>query len=131
MMVRDFAHSVVKTPAQMAMPAIGSHRGEKTMKKKKTNPRRMPMSMADVKKTMREAMAKASRDLSIAAIVFAAMALHDEFDFGPQRLERFVLNVLRKFRDWDEGLFDIDDALEWFESYTGMRIQEIMEVDGQ
>lgn len=89
------------------------------------------MSMADVKKTMREAMAKASRDLSIAAIVFAAMALHDEFDFGPQRLERFVLNVLRKFRDWDEGLFDIDDALEWFESYTGMRIQEIMEVDGQ
>lgn len=101
------------------------------MKKKKTNPRRMPMSMADVKKTMREAMAKASRDLSIAAIVFAAMALHDEFDFGPQRLERFVLNVLRKFRDWDEGLFDIDDALEWFESYTGMRIQEIMEVDGQ
>lgn len=91
----------------------------------------MPMSMADVKKTMREAMAKASRDLSIAAIVFAAMALHDVFDFGPQRLERFVLNVLRKFRDWDEGLFDIDDALEWFESYTGMRIQEIMEVDGQ
>lgn len=98
------------------------------MKKKKTNPRRMPMSMADVKKTMREAMAKASRDLSIAAIVFAAMALHDEFDFGPQRLERFVLNVLRKFRDWDEGLFDIDDALEWFEEYTGMKIQEIMEV---
>lgn len=101
------------------------------MKRKKTNPRRMPMSMADVKKTMREAMTKASRDLSIAAIVFAAMALHDEFDFGPQRLERFVLNVLRKFRDWDEGLFDIDDALEWFESYTGMRIQEIMEVDSQ
>lgn len=98
------------------------------MKKKKTNPRRMSMSMADVKKTMREAMAKASRDLSIAAIVFSAMALHDEFDFGPQRLERFVLNVLRKFRDWDEGLFDIDDALEWFEDYTGMRIQEIMEV---
>lgn len=86
------------------------------------------MSMADVKKTMREAMAKASRDLSIAAIVFAAMALHDEFDFGPVRLERFVLNVLRKFRDWDEGLFEVDDALEWFESYTGMRIQEIMEV---
>ena len=87
------------------------------------------MSMADVKKTMREAMAKASRDLSIAAIVFAAMALHDEFDFGLQRLERFVLNVLRKFRDWDEGLFDIDDALEWFEEYTGMKIQEIMEVE--
>lgn len=99
------------------------------MKRKKTNPRRMPVTVADVKKTMREAMAKASRDLSIAAIVFSAMALHDEFDFGPARLERFVVNVLHKFRDWDAGLFDINDALEWFESYTGMRIQEIMEVE--
>ena len=99
------------------------------MKKKKTNPRRKPMSVADVKKTMREAMAKASRDLSIAAIVFSAMSLHDVFGFGPERIERFVLNMLQKFRDWDAGLFEIDDALEWFESYTGMRIQEIMEVD--
>ena len=99
------------------------------MKRKKTNPRRMPVTVADVKKTMREAMAKASRDLSIAAIVFSAMALHDEFDFGPARLERFVVNVLHKFRGWDAGLFDINDALEWFESYTGMRIQEIMEVE--
>lgn len=99
------------------------------MKKKKTNPRRKSMSVADVKKTMREAMAKASRDLSIAAIVFAAMSLHDVFGFGPERIERFVLNMLQKFRDWDAGLFEIDDALEWFESYTGMRIQEIMEVD--
>lgn len=37
--------------------------------------------------------------------------------------------MLQKFRDWDEGRFTIEDALEWFESYTGMRIQEIMEVD--
>lgn len=108
---------------------IGSRHGEKPMKKKKTNPRRKPMSVADVKKTMREAMAKASRDLSIAAIVFAAMSLHDVFGFGPERIERFVLNMLQKFRDWDAGLFEIDDALEWYESYTGMRIQEIMEVD--
>lgn len=42
------------------------------------------MTVADVKKTMREAMAKASRDLSIAAIVFAAMSLHDVFGFGPE-----------------------------------------------
>lgn len=96
------------------------------------------MPVADVKKTMREAMAKASRDLSIAAIVFAATALHDEFDFGPARierfvvnmlLERFVVNMLHKFRDWDAGLFEIDDAVEWFEGYTKMRINEIMEVD--
>ena len=46
------------------------------------------MTVADVKKTMREAMAKASRDLSIAAIVFAAMSLHDVFGFGPERIER-------------------------------------------
>ena len=87
------------------------------------------MTVADVKKTRREASAKASIDGSIAAIVFAAMALHDEFDFGPARIERFVVNMLHKFRDWDAGLFEIDDAVEWFESYTGMRIQEIMEVD--
>ena len=101
----------------------GSHRGSTIMaKKKKTNPRR-------VRKTIRQAMMQATRDLSIAAVVFAAMALHDEFDFGPSRIERFVVNMLHKFRDWDAGLFEIDDAVEWFESYTKMRINEIMEVD--
>ena len=113
----------------MGMPATGSHREEKTMKRKKTNPRRVPMSMADVNKTVREAMERARRDLSVVAIVFSAMALHDEFDFGPQRLERFVVNVLHKFRDWDAGFFDVDDALEWFEEYTGMKIQEITMVE--
>ena len=82
-----------------------------------------------VRKTIRQAMMQATRDLSIAAVVFAAMALHDEFDFGPSRIERFVVNMLHKFRDWDAGLFEIDDAVEWFESYTKMRINEIMEVD--
>ncbi|MEE0433896.1 MAG: hypothetical protein UDB11_00620 [Peptococcaceae bacterium] len=94
-------------------------------KKKKTNPRRVPATMADVQKSIREAMAKASKDLSIAAIVFAAMSLHDVFDFGPARIERFVVNMLQKFRDWDAGLFEIEDALEWFEDYTGMKLEEI------
>mgnify|MGYP006896568424 CR=1 FL=1 len=56
-------------------------------------------------------------------MTFSALALN------VSSVERFVLNMLQKFRDWDAGLFEIDDALEWYESYTGMRIQEIMEVD--
>lgn len=95
------------------------------MKRKKTNPRKRVVTQADINKAAKQA----SRDLSIAAIVFAAMALHDEFDFGPRRLERFVVNMLHKFRDWDAGLFEIDDALSWFEDYTGMNVRELAEVD--
>lgn len=64
--------------------------------------------------------------------MLSAMSLHDVFDFGPERperLERFIIDVVHKQNDWDAGLFEIDDALEWLESYTGMRIVEIMEGD--
>lgn len=100
------------------------------MKKKKTNPRKRVVTQADINKAQKQAF----RDLSLAAIVLSAivlsaMSLHDVFDFGPARLERFIVDVVRKQNDWDAGLFEIDDALEWLESYTGMRILEIMEGD--
>ena len=97
------------------------------MKTKKTNPRRKPATMADINRAMKQA----SRDLSIAAIVFTAMSLHDVYGFGPKRLEAFVVNVLHKFSDWDAGLFTIDDAQGWFEDYTGMKIRELVGVDNR
>ena len=123
--------AIVNNAAQMLM-GMSLHarhglcrEGENPMKTKKTNPRRKPATMADINKAMKQA----SRDLSIAAIVFTAMSLHDVYGFGPKRLEAFVVNVLHKFRDWDAGLFTTDDALEWFEDYTGMEIRELVEVD--
>lgn len=89
-------------------------------KKKRTNPRRVPATMADVQKAKKQAV----HDAFMINVLFAAMSAHDVFDFGPARIERLVLNMLRKLNDWDEGLFDIEDACEWFESYTGMRLEE-------
>lgn len=104
---------------------IGSRHGERTMKKKKTNPRKRVVTQADINKAQK----RAFRDLSLAAIVLSAMSLHDVFDFGPERLERFIVDAVRKQNDWDAGLFEIDDALEWLESYTGIGIVEVMEGD--
>lgn len=104
---------------------IGLHRGEKPMKRKKTNPRKRVVTQADINKAQKQAF----RDLSLAAIVLSAMSLHDVFDFGPERLERFIVDVVHKQNDWNAGLFEIDDALEWLESYTGIGIVEVMEGD--
>lgn len=95
------------------------------MKKKKTNPRKRVVTQADINKAQKQAF----RDLSLAAIVLSAMSLHDVFDFGPEGLERFIVDVVHKQNDWDAGLFEIDDALEWLESYSGVSIVEVMEGD--
>lgn len=122
---RDFVHNVARIPARMRHLVIGSRRGERAMKKKKTNPRKRVVTQADINKAQKQAF----RDLSLAAIVLSAMSLHDVFDFGPERLERFIVDVVHKQNDWDAGLFEIDDALEWLESYSGVGILEVMEGD--
>ena len=89
-------------------------------KKNKTNPRKRVVTAADINKAEK----KAKEQLEIITIVVAAMAAHDEFDFGPKWIERLVDNMFRKFNDWDAGYFSVKDALEWFELYTGMKIRK-------
>ena len=95
------------------------------MKPKKTNPRKQPLTKYEVNKLINSAMEQAARELSLMAICAACMSLHDAFNFGPQRLDKFVSNVMQKFNDWDADLYTADDAKEWLEEYSGIKIEEL------
>ena len=51
------------------------------------------------------------------------MSAHDVFGFGPKRCEQLAMDMVEKFNDMDEGYFTEQDTLEWFEEYTGMKIE--------
>lgn len=93
------------------------------MKKKRTNPRKKVMSQADINKAIEQAARETHKETGIMNVVVAVMSAHDVFDFGPKRCERLAVDMIRKYNDWDEDLFTAEDALEWFESYTGMKIE--------
>lgn len=94
-------------------------------KKKKTNPRKKVITEAEARIIINRAMDKAIHDLSIIALCVAAMSAHDVYDHGPKRLERLIIDMLRKFRDWDDGLFTVEDARQWLEDYTGIKIEDM------
>lgn len=93
-------------------------------KKKKTNPRKKVLTEADAKAIIKEAMGVATHDISIIAICVSAMCAHDVYGFGPQRIERLISDMLKKFRDWDEGLYTADDAAQWLKDYAGISIED-------
>ena len=93
------------------------------MKKKKTNPRKRPMTQYDMDKALKLAYEESVRQLSIITFTVAAMSVHDVFDFGLKRCERLVVDMVRKFTDMDEGYFTAEESLEWFEDYTGMKLE--------
>ena len=92
-------------------------------KKKKTNPRKRPMTQYEMDKALKLAYEESVRQLSIITLTIAAMSVHDVFDVGPKRCERLVVDMIRKLTDMDEGWFTEDDSLSWFESYTGMKLE--------
>ena len=93
------------------------------MKRKKTNPRKKVITQADFNR----ATDLAIKELSMSVVLFSAMALHDVYGFGPERIARFTSNLLKKFNDWDDGAFNVEDAKEWFEDYTGMKLDMVTE----
>lgn len=89
-------------------------------KKKKTNPRRRPVSVADLNRAKKEALDLAA----VLAIGIAAMSAHDAFGFGPARIETLVINMLAKYGDFEDGFFSPEDAREWLKDYAGIDIEE-------
>ena len=50
------------------------------------------------------------------------IALHDEFGFGPQRLERLISKVENQFDCIIEGTVELKDLIQWAEEY-GVKIK--------
>ena len=92
------------------------------MKKKKTNPRKKLKTQYEVEREIRKAYRETLKQISIITLTIAAMSAHDVFGFGPKRCEQLAMDMVRKFNDMDEGFFTEQDTLEWFEEYTGMKI---------
>lgn len=89
-------------------------------KKKKTNPRKLPVTKADINRAKKDA----KKEASILNITIVAMALHDVYGFGPKRLEQTVSRILKLYHDIDADLISINDTMQWFTDYTGMKINE-------
>lgn len=88
--------------------------------KKKTNPRKIPASKADVEKAKKEAEYKAI----IMTLAIPLMAAHDVFGFGPKRITRLFDNMMQKFNDYEDGLFSAEDANRWMAEYAGIEVEE-------
>lgn len=87
-------------------------------RKRKVNPRRKPVTQADITKIKKNA----ERNAIIGSLAVPLMAAHDAFGFGPARLERLLDRMLKLYADYEAGAFDMDDAAQWLKSYTGISI---------
>ena len=89
-------------------------------KRKKTNPRKVLATKADVKRAKNDAIDEVMR----ISIMFPMKVLHDKFGFGPKRLEIFVEEFLTTFDDRCDDRFTTADLAEWVKDYSGISILE-------
>lgn len=87
-------------------------------KKRRTNPRKIVASKADVEKAKRYA----ERNTMIMMMAVPLMAMHDVYGFGPKRLNRLADRMLKLFNDWDTGEFTAEEANDWLWEYAGIKI---------
>lgn len=85
-------------------------------KKKKTNPRRLPVSQADLLKAKKEAVNQAIT--SAFAMVF--MALRDKEDYSNEDLQRIWNNVNDIAECVTTGRIDVKDCLKTLEDEAGI-----------
>lgn len=101
------------------------------MKRKRTNPRRKPMTEADVKKMIKQASEQAKNELTIMSLGIALMVAHDQFGFGKKRLNIMFDDMIRKFDDLHEGLFTEQDINDWMWEAAGIRLEERTNKNGK
>lgn len=89
-------------------------------------PRDKVITQARMERLINQAAKKTERTMFIMSVCAAAMALHDDFGFGPARLDRFVTAIMRKINDFDEGLYSATDAAQWLEDYAGIKMREVL-----
>lgn len=89
-------------------------------------PRDKVITQARMERMINQAARKTERSMYIMSVCAAAMALHDDFGFGPARLERFVAAVVRKLNDFDAGYYNANDAAQWLDDYAGIKIREVL-----
>lgn len=89
-------------------------------KKKRTNPRRIPMSRAEIDKR-EKALQKWS---AMTSFIVPLMALHDLYSFGPKRLEAVCDRMRQLYIDLDDGCFTPEEANTWLWEYAGIRLTE-------
>lgn len=62
------------------------------------------------------------RELAIMAVVVAGFSARDVYGFGAVRVERLIIDMIRKFEDYTAGWYTAEDALAQFKTETGMDI---------
>ncbi|MFR4401513.1 MAG: hypothetical protein ACLT3C_03825 [Peptococcus niger] len=90
-------------------------------KKRRVNPRRMPVTKADLERRTDQVIQYAN----ITSITVALMAAHDAFGFGPVRMERLMSRMMQLYSDYNDGNFTLADSREWLKDYAGIGLQDI------
>lgn len=83
------------------------------------------ITQARMERMINQAARKTERSMYIMSVCAAAMALHDDFGFGPTRLDRFVSSIVRKLNDFDAGYYNANDAAQWLDDYAGIKMREV------
>ena len=69
--------------------------------------------MEDLRKAQHDAMNYAVKGLTAAFVI----SLHDEFEFGPKRLQRLLDKANLQFECIDAGTVTVEDLIEWCKDY--------------
>lgn len=83
------------------------------------------ITQARMERMINQAARKTERSMYIMSVCAAAMALHDDFGFGPARLDRVVSSIVRKLNDFDAGYYNANDAAQWLDEYAGIKMMEV------
>lgn len=68
---------------------------------------------------------RAGRLILVKLIGLSVLALRDSFGFGAKRLKRFTDEFLKKLRDFEDGLFDLEDVYKILREETGINFEDL------
>lgn len=82
------------------------------------------LNRAQVEQIKREATDEATRRMFAAVLALPCLALRDEFGFGRERLQRYLLRAVGWFESLERGEVDLVETCAQLEAETGLTIRD-------
>lgn len=108
------------------LPRTAMSRAERRQLKRDDSkkPKRYTLTQAQIDKIKDDATMDATKRAFLMMLGFPLLALHDEFGFGKQRLNRFMEKMLDIYAAYEEDYIDLTDLHEVIMQETGVTIEE-------
>lgn len=98
------------------------NRQERRKQRILAKPRTYTLTDQQISKIKADAGKEASEKAFVAMLGLPLLALRDEFDFGQEKLERFMDKLISEYECFDQGYVSLEDLKQVIKEETGLQV---------